>query len=559
MSWTAPVGIPTPAFGIEETYRMYDEESARNPALTYHESPSGGYYTHYISYPDGSNSENPYGTVANPRDTIPGTLPAGSIVEVHGGPAGRLLGYGNFTDITASGTSQYPVFIRGVGGTKYTGSDYHAGFLMRFNTCTYMIIEDLVFENVHVTIGSDSSDCCIRNTEHYGVCSTSVSPLTVRSCDRVVVYDNHIHHNGLVPLDKDTDVCGVVVYTDARYTWIVDNEINHNDGDAIIVNGSGGAYDPTDQPEWVYIGRNVLHDDKENAIDLKDSDYVVISQNEMYGYNDDIRVFGADPNPRDPGHTSDHSVLVLANEGNTSHWLILNDIHDCYNGVMVHDAYVRTQSYILANKIYNMEHFGILGWEREDVYFVYNIVYNVGSGFIFPTGGGLQTQCSFHLYNNVIQKMNGNTWAGNYYEYLVEVKDSTSAGASLVKNNVFYDGDGYLWAQGTFENLPDWVAVHPDIVIGNLETDPEMTDPANGDFSFQAGSPVLALDEASEVDAILSLYYSIYGESISTEVRDFFGLAVGTTTSSSTTSTTSTNNCCIIGTGRCPRITSSAY
>jgi len=40
--WDPPIGIPKPSFGIEETYRMYDDPANRNPELTYHQNAEGG-------------------------------------------------------------------------------------------------------------------------------------------------------------------------------------------------------------------------------------------------------------------------------------------------------------------------------------------------------------------------------------------------------------------------------------------------------------------------------------------------------------------------------------
>ena len=76
-SWTPPIGIPVPTFGIEETYRMYDSQDARNTDLEYHESESGGYYTHYVDWKaDGAtDSHNPCGSRSKPRKTIPQNLP----------------------------------------------------------------------------------------------------------------------------------------------------------------------------------------------------------------------------------------------------------------------------------------------------------------------------------------------------------------------------------------------------------------------------------------------------------------------------------------------------
>lgn len=59
--WTPPIGIPTPGFGIFQTYRMYDEAGRRNPNLTYQASPGGGYYTHYVDNtdPNATDTANP--------------------------------------------------------------------------------------------------------------------------------------------------------------------------------------------------------------------------------------------------------------------------------------------------------------------------------------------------------------------------------------------------------------------------------------------------------------------------------------------------------------------
>jgi len=63
-AWQPPIGIPRPEFGIEESYRMYDNPANRNPALTYHQNQEGGYYTHYVdnTHPNATDSSNPYGT-----------------------------------------------------------------------------------------------------------------------------------------------------------------------------------------------------------------------------------------------------------------------------------------------------------------------------------------------------------------------------------------------------------------------------------------------------------------------------------------------------------------
>src|SRR4030042_642005 len=101
MSWTRPIGIPNPTFGINETYRMYDEESARNESLTYQASASGGYFTHYIDNTDpaATDDSNPYGSIAVPRLTVPRDLPAGSIAEINNGATANGFGEFNATGV----------------------------------------------------------------------------------------------------------------------------------------------------------------------------------------------------------------------------------------------------------------------------------------------------------------------------------------------------------------------------------------------------------------------------------------------------------------------------
>ena len=84
-AWQPPIGIPRPEFGIEETYRMYDDPANRNPDLTYTQNAEGGFYTHYIdnTHPNATNNGNPYGTESVPRTSISTNIPEGSVVEIH--------------------------------------------------------------------------------------------------------------------------------------------------------------------------------------------------------------------------------------------------------------------------------------------------------------------------------------------------------------------------------------------------------------------------------------------------------------------------------------------
>ena len=66
-TWAPPVGVPNPPFGITQV---------------------AGPYTHYVdnTHSASTDTSNPNGSPAKPRKTIPSSLSAGAVVEVHGGP-----------------------------------------------------------------------------------------------------------------------------------------------------------------------------------------------------------------------------------------------------------------------------------------------------------------------------------------------------------------------------------------------------------------------------------------------------------------------------------------
>lgn len=99
---------------------------------------------------------------------------------------------------------------------------------------------------------------------------------------QILVEGNTIHDNGEIPSSADHHGMNVPGNTDGL--WILSNLMFENSGDSIQFchNCVGGAHDG---PENVYIAGNVLHDDEENAIDLKEFvGPVVVVCNEMYGY-----------------------------------------------------------------------------------------------------------------------------------------------------------------------------------------------------------------------------------------------------------------------------------
>src|SRR5262245_34302357 len=74
-AWSPPVGIPLPSFGIFEV-------APATPLLW--GTPVPGFYFVDPTNAAATDDGNPYGRPRLPRRTIPTTLPAGSVVELHG-------------------------------------------------------------------------------------------------------------------------------------------------------------------------------------------------------------------------------------------------------------------------------------------------------------------------------------------------------------------------------------------------------------------------------------------------------------------------------------------
>src|SRR5262245_54689771 len=98
--WVPPIGIPAPPFGISETHGMYGNGSdARwnyGNGLEAYRTNQFGPYTHYIdnTHPSATDTSNTFGSPDRPRRTWPYPLPAGSAVQVHGGPYNFVNGPG---------------------------------------------------------------------------------------------------------------------------------------------------------------------------------------------------------------------------------------------------------------------------------------------------------------------------------------------------------------------------------------------------------------------------------------------------------------------------------
>jgi len=512
--WVKPTGIPRPEFSIEQTHWMYAGLNGTGEQYTYdygagpepYKIGSDGPYTHYVDREDplATDSGNTYGTPSLPRVTIPQTLAAGSVVEVHGD---GYLGAAGKNSVYANGTAELPVFLRGTSDMELPRLDrvLNIGY---YNPSYYLIVENL--DLVSATCRNDAHHIIIRTC----TCRDGggVSIYCTESTDYIydiIFYNNIIYDNGDWQSVDENDIHAVTVNSYARRVWVIDNEMYHNGGDSIQVNGMD---DDLSSDEFIYVARNTMHHEGENAIDIKECQDVVCSENETYA-------FGRAYKPR-PGATN----VIHYNPERV--WFINNSIHDGENGIETTES---TNFYVIGNEIYNMSHgdvvvdpdsvytIGVGFHARNSIntYFINNTISNCDVGLTAGFNNGI------NLINNIVAEITD----GNYH---INFEGSTASTSDMEYNLLDPHSDStirMLWS-GVYASIVDFQNATGK-GEGCIEGDPEFVDLVNNDFDLKDGSIISPAINAGapsgtgngSLQEYIDLYFYLYGEDISVGIN----------------------------------------
>jgi len=408
--YTLPIGIPEPSFGLRETVESV------------YGTPD--YYTYYIDNTDAQSTDsgNTYGSPAKPRKTIPSTFVAGDVVRIN---AGTYTPTSDRFYVYASGTSVKPVFITGNGSSS-------APILTKkihIPNSQYLIIE-----NIKVDTGSggievrplaeniNNHHIGIRNCEIIGhqifksyVSYSTHSPYASSPVQDVVFFGNTISNNGDYSSIAEDDTAAFSIQHNSQNIWILNNTAYNSGGDGVIL-----AHAANFSTHHVYIGGNTFHHHRENAIDLKQANDVVVSQNIVHSFK---------------STNSSTGEAIVVHYDPQRIWIIGNTVYDAEIGIISTGA---TDLHIIGNTIYNIKHPGasyngssvysggvaIHARSSDDVHISNNTMYNYDTGIQIATGS------TTNIWNNIFVNRNEATGYDVLFPY--------NPGSSEISNNLFY-------------------------------------------------------------------------------------------------------------------------
>ena len=506
LAYDPPIGIPAPEFGIQQI--------APAPPGAWPGAQAAGYYYVDNSHPAATDSGNSYGYPDKPRLTIPEIVyPAGSMIEVHGGP---------YTDtdilLRFSCTQAQPCWLRGTPGAKPTITGR-----FRVLDSHYVIFENLDFNGGSggaIGIAGDSGDhiavrgSLIQNRAYAGNTSgISMQPNVGGTMHDIVVYDNVLRELGDWQTSADEDFHGVApnlwgrdATTSLFNVWILDNEFYHVSGNGVQVI-AGNWTDSYKYLHHVYVGRNTGHHNRQTAFWSKQASDVIFSQNIAYGG----RTHGTQPGDG-----------IGYQYGPNNLWIIFNTIFDSNYGIRQSSTSetANNKAYIVGNLIYDIhpepgiEYIPTDPWRpgvalalwhgNMERYVVDNTVHDVRGGVSSVLAGAL------HMSGNIISDIGANDYHMSIYN---------SAPLTSADHLMFHEPGGvarFRWRSTDYIGLTAFQNIS-GICANCVTADPLFVDGAARDYHLRRTS---SARDSGVQSSVYDVFFNRYGIDIR---RDFDG------------------------------------
>ena len=456
-----------------------------------------GFY--YVDNSVTCSDANTYGWPATPRCKFPTSLAAGSYVEIHGGP----YNWTSTAYIRSYGTASKPVWIIGAAGNSIMmGLVLHG---------TYMYVDGLIISgdkgiSIRPYSSVQTDHIMVRNTTITGSGSLAIGTTGIYAEGGsatpfvgMIAYKNTISYMGDSEASVENDRHALATGSYISDVWFLDNLTHHNGGDGVQFSHGGIA------ANHFYYGRNTSHDERENCVDVKIADDVVISDNICYGI---------EHSSSSPGE----GMVVHYNPDRIS--FINNIVHDCDHGIVSTGSNVLS---ITGNLIYNIneysgeEHSDISSYRTgsaimlngtRNVFVSNNTIYNSVLGVLVEAPSDTIVPY-FEITGNIISNLKIGDYTSLPSHSVIIKGDAESVTASVIEHNLFYSPfDVYVGATH-YTSLATLQSISKcDDGIGCIDADPQFLNAPNN-FSLQNSSPAKDAGYLSDVYTTFQELYSI--------------------------------------------------
>jgi len=526
-SYDPPVGIPNPK-DFFDGFDPIESVCPDEPDNWNHDID----HWYYVNNQAENASDAGNGNRLVPRKTIPTALQSGDVVIIEGGPYHERYAFANIR-----GTAANPVWIRGANSNnKVVIQISQNDYTIRIHDCSYMIFENIIIDGSNqdlngegrksgaVAISEDSNHLVfrhidVRNFPETDFCENALAGIIISMTSSWaygetnqyhVFYDINMNKYRVSdwPPSCESGGQGITLQDGVDHIWILNSRFREIAEDAIHIIGYHGRHDvslkrgPHDGlPNYIYIGGNSFYRCGENAVDIKESNHVIVSQNVAHHFRCTKDSYG--------WGGAGGQAIVINNEGESNAggnesakntWIIYNRFYDLVYGIYDESG---NSSYLVGNLIYDMVptqssySMGISVAKIDSYlpaaveYVVNNTIYN------FPKYGiYLRAAHDVYCRNNIISNLVDQT---GYHLRAINIY-----GIKDVKNQLLFDQE-----EVRTNNI-----LCEDCIYNK---DPLFVDISAKNFHLQKNSPAI---DAGIDPLVVDIFYSLYGLSINVDLSN---------------------------------------
>jgi hypothetical protein len=458
-------------------------------------------------YIDGSDAncstKATYGSVTQPRCRFPYLFAAGSYVEVHGGP----YDYTSTVYLQSEGTESEPVWVVGAKDNLVKMSIVLYG--------TYLYADGLNIEgdkgiSARPYHGTQTDHIMVRNTVITGSGSLSTGTTGIAATggkglqfEGFIAFNNTISYMGDSESETENDRHALQTGTYINNVWHLYNITHHNGGDGVQYS-HGGV-----NSHHFYYGGNISHDERENCVDIKQADDVIISENTCYNI---------EPSSSSPGE------CMVVHYGPSRIWFINNDISECVSGIISTGAH---EVHVIGNNIHGMKEIagethgdlssfqsgvGVMAYNTGNTYISNNTITDAVRGIAYQALTGYEAD----ITGNLIANLRNGEFTGNSPYAIMLKGDDTTVANSDIENNLFYNPMQLHVDGTTYTGLETLISSGKCDDNGGscIDVDPYFIG-YEGGHSLMVDSPAI---NAGSLSISYDVYQDLYGERITTDL-----------------------------------------